>query len=279
MSLGPAIFLIILACVIAALLLVHLTKKKFFYGLLAVICVVSIIACGMANREKQKKLAVQTGTPVVTQPSDTQTGDSGTTQFQDPSETTDSGQSSIGTVTGDSSPSANNNQASGTLSEGRQAADTCMNETYGNWTYTFQSANEGYTNQQYYTYKVSKASDILTESFDTVVRYEPTYHNAAITQGNIVDMYDPRSPTWDDLTTRIWNLAGTWVYRDCQRDFTVTVSNVTGETVTLQYSLSGYDLSGTLMNDPGQSLSSTGSVQAQIQPYLGVDDNRWYVRP
>lgn len=281
MSLGTAIFLIILACVIAALLLVHLTKKKFFYGLLAVICVVSIIACGMANRETQNKRAAQTGTQVVTQSSDTQTGDSGTPQFQDPSATTDSEQSSTGTATGDSSPSANTGttQTSGTLSEGRQAADACMNETYGNWTYTFQSANEGYANQQYYTYKVSKVSDILTESFDAVVRYEPTYHNAAITQGNIVDMYDPRSPTWDDLTTRIWNLAGTWVYRDGQRDFTVTVSNVSGETVTLQYNLSGYDPSGTLMNDPGQSLSSTGSVQAQIQPYLGVDDNRWYVRP
>ena len=117
MSLGPAIFLIILACVIAALLLVHLTKKKFFYGLLAVICVVSIIACGMANRETQNKRAAQTGTQVVTQSSDTQTGDSGTPQFQDPSATTDSEQSSTGTATGDSSPSANTGttQTSGTL--------------------------------------------------------------------------------------------------------------------------------------------------------------------
>lgn len=289
MELGPAIFLIILVCVIAALLLVHLTKRRFFYALLAVICVVGIVSCGMAHREKQKKLAAQGGTQIVTQPSDAQTGDSGTTQFQDPSGTTDSDQTNIGTVTGDSSQSANTGttanspQSSGPLSEGRQAADACMNETYGNWDYAFQGANESNAAQKYYTYKVAKGSDILTEVFDVVVNYETSYRRAHITKGNITDMYDPRSPTWDDETTRTWNLAGTWVYRDGQRDFTVTISNVSGDTVTMEYTLSGYDIdttpAGKLVNDQGQNLSSNGSVQAQIQPYLGVDDNQWFISP
>lgn len=295
MNLGLAIFLIILVGIIASLLLVITTQKKGFVGLIAILCCFGIIACGMGHREAQVKAAKQSTQNTLpslrqqveerqnastnnTLPTITdQTTDSEGTSDQ----TTNTGNTASNNTTNTGNTASNNTTTTAPSSEGRAAADACMEQEYGKWNYTFQSANESNATQKSYTYKVTKSSNILTEVFDVVVNYETSYRRAHITQGSITEMYDPRSPTWDDLTTRTWNLTGTWVYRDSQRDFTVTISNVSGDTVTMQYNLSGYKIdttpAGKLVNDNGKTLSSNGSVQVQIQPYLGTDDNQWSI--
>lgn len=279
MLLGPAILLIILVNVIATFALITLTKRKFYIPLMTVICICGIIACGMGHREAQVKAAKQY--PSIQQANSPSLGEQVEEQQQNTPTTDNPLSGATEQVTDSTEPSdqtANpgNTTSAAPSSEGRAAADACMEQAYGNWDYAFQNANESSTAQQYYSYKVTKHSDILTESFNVLICYETSYRRAYIKDGSITEMYDPRSPLWDDKTERLWNLTGTWIYQDSQRNFSVTISNVSGDTITMQYNLTGYNID-TYSADSGQALSSNGSVQATITPYLGVDDNQWFI--
>lgn len=159
-------------------------------------------------------------------------------------------------------------------SRGRQAADAAMERVYGSMpdvTYSFSHANEKFADK-YYFYNVSRKGDGLTLNFQARARYE----GGRATVRDLEYFFDARGPMWDNEMERVWDLVGTYTYKDNEHDFLFKVLAVDGETLTVEYDMRGVEQGGYNFPIDG-SLTSKGSVTMKLKPYLGDDGSAWRI--
>ena len=163
-------------------------------------------------------------------------------------------------------------------SKGRIAADAAMDRTYGGLngvSYTFNWANESQKANHYYNYTVVREGYGLTLQFDVSARYECGYGRAVVK--SFEHYFDARGPVWDNEIERVWDLVGTYTYKDDKNDYTFRILAVDGETLTVEYDMRGVQQGYYNFPIEDGRLASNGPVTMKVKPFLGDDGSAWMI--
>lgn len=104
-------------------------------------------------------------------------------------------------------------------------------QTAGEQSYALEEAYETVGGYYRYIYRVERTSDLLDESFLVWVKIEK---NGRVCVPSRLDL-DVTEPNREQNREHTWKLEGTYTYSDGDSDYTVVISKVEGDTVTLTY--------------------------------------------
>ena len=130
-------------------------------------------------------------------------------------------------------------------------------QTAGEQSYALQEAYETVGGYYRYIYRVERTSDLLDESFLVWVKIE---RNGQVCVPSRMDL-DVMEPDREQNREHTWKLEGTYTYSDEDSDYTVVISGVEGDTVTLTYH---YHISDPLGGLPREESVDT-PVELEIQ--------------
>lgn len=144
-------------------------------------------------------------------------------------------------------------------------------QTAGEQSYALEEAYETVGGYYRYIYRVERTSDLLDESFLVWVKIEK---NGRVCVPSRLDL-DVTEPNREQNREHTWKLEGTYTYSDEDSDYTVTISKVEGDTVTLTYQ---YNISDPLGGLPRVESVDT-PTELEIQEVYRGDERYpdWYI--